>query len=288
MAALTNLLPSRRLAGSALLAGGLLFGGISLVGCADAVTFSRSETIAGRTHLEEGDPESATVIFANMTRRNPRDHRAHYYLGVSRMDSGRPREAIRSFRDGLAVIDLTPRGKADDHFRFMLVDALSEALAEYDADGSQLAQIEKVSKGDQTLKLLIAMTYAKGGRPDNAIAAFEGAMALDRQNPEVAKQFGLYLESLEQDEAATKVLRRAYALDTTEEEVAAALLRLGIVPGPSLVSRLDLATPAVPLGPLPEIRIAEKGEGQGEDDAAGGEPSNREATQEANQDVTLN
>lgn len=265
MAALTNLLSSRRLAGSTplastLLAGGILAAALALGGCADAITFSRTETIEGRTLIEEGDADGAAVIFANMTRRNPRDHRAHYYLGVAKVESGRPREAIRSFRDGLSVMELTPHGRADDHFRALLVEALSGALADHDVDGSQLAQIEKLSKGNTTLKLLVAMTHAKAGRPDNAISAFEAATSLDRRNPEVAKQYGLYLESLQQEEAATKTLRRAYALNTTDEEVAAALTRLGIVPGPSLLSRIDLATPALPLGPLPEIRVAEQPE----------------------------
>lgn len=271
MAALKNLIPSRRPAGSTLLAGGFLLAALSLGGCADAITFSRTETMQGRTLIEEGDPESAAVIFANMTRRNPRDHRAHYYLGVAQNDSGRPREAIRSFRDGLAVMELTPHGRADDHFRGLLIDGLSSVLAEHDLDGSQLAQIDKVSKGDPDLKLLVAMTHAKAGRPDNAIATFEAAVTLDRQHPEVAKQFGLYLESLQQEEAATTVLRRAYALNTTDEEVAAALTRLGIVPGPSLLSRIDLATPALPLGPLPEIRVVEQ-PAPGEAEAPAGTP----------------
>lgn len=292
MAALTNLIPSRRLSGSTLFAGGFLLAALSLGGCADAITFSRTETVEGRTLIEEGDPESAAMIFANMTRRNPRDHRAHYYLGVARMDSGRPREATRSFRDGLSVMDLTPRGRADDQFRVLLIDALSGALAEHDVDGSQLAQIDKVSKGDATLKLLVAMTHAKAGRPDNAIATFEEASTLDRQNPEIAKQYGLYLESLQQQEAATKVLRRAYALNTTDEAVAAALTRLGIIPGPSLLSRIDLATPALPLGPLPEIRVVEQpAPGEAETPAAAPGAPNAPPTDAqtgATQDATLN
>lgn len=302
MAALTNLLPSRRLAdstrrgsaplGSTLLAGGFLVAALTFGGCADAITFSRTETVEGRTLIEEGDPEGAAVIFANMTRRNPRDHRAHYYLGVAKVESGRSREAIRSFRDGLSVMELTPHGRADDQFRALLVDALSGTLAESDVDGSQLAQIEKLSKGNPTLKLLVAMTHAKAGRPDNAIAGFESATTLDRRNPEIAKQYGLYLESLQQEEAATKVLRRAYALNTTDEEVAAALTRLGIIPGPSLLSRIDLATPALPLGPLPEIRVVEqpqtKGEGQTPEETA--TPTTPPGTPEAGPtpDATLN
>ena len=234
-----------------------------LVGCADAVTFSRTETAKGRIYLEEGDAESAAVIFANQVRRNPKDHRAHYYLGVARQDSGRFQEAIRSFKTGLEVMPLTVHGADDAEFRFLLTDALSSVLAEHDPDGSQLAQIEKTSKGDKHAKLLIAMTHAKAGRPDNAINAFQEAANLDRHDPQIFKQYGLYLASLRQEESAVKVLTRAYALNTQDQQVASALQELGVVPGPSLMSKVELAKPAVPLGPLPQINIAEKPEETG-------------------------
>lgn len=231
--------------------------GVALLGCADAFTYSRTETAHGRTILEEGDHEEAALIFANQVRRSPKDYRAHYHLGEARLAGGRPGEAIRSFKTGLEVMPLTHRGQADDEYRFYLVDALSGALAEYDADGSQLAQIERKSTGDKTAKLLVAMTHAKAGRPDNAVAAFGEASTLDRRDPQIAKQYGLYLASIRQEQAAEQQLRRAYRLNTQDEEVAAALRRLGVVPGPAVMSSTELSKPPVPLGPLPEIKWSE-------------------------------
>ena len=49
------------------------------------------------------------------------------------------------------------------------------------------------------------------------------------------------------------MLRRAYAINPNDEQVAAALRRIGVVPGPSLKDRNALATPPVPLGPIPEV-----------------------------------
>ena len=241
----------------------LLALGLTLAGCADAFTYSATETAVGRTYLSEQDFDSAGQIFAEQVRRNPKDYRAYYYLGQSYEGKGRDAEAVRSYRTGLEVMDLTPRGEGDEQFHFMLTDALSGALARVDSDGSQLATIEKASKGDAQKKLLIAMTHAKAGRPDAAMGSFAAATSLDRDDPVIAKQHGLYLESLKQDEAARQTLTRAYRLDSADAEVAGALRRLGVVPGPSLLSKNDLARPAVPIGPLPEVQFG--GEEQGRD-----------------------
>lgn len=228
--------------------------GLGLAGCADAFTTSRTETAEGRTLLEEGEGEEASLIFANQVRRAPRSYKAHYYLGESRMASGRTQEAILSYRTALEVMPLTPGGQRDEEFRFYIVDALSEALANHDEDGSQLAQLEAKGKGNKTYKLLVAMTHAKAGRPDNALESFNQAVTLDRTDPQIAKQYGLYLESIAQNDPAEFYLRRAYRLNTQDEEVAAALRRLGIVPGPAILSATELTRPAIPLGPLPEVK----------------------------------
>ena len=235
-----------------------LLAGTAVVGCADAVTFSHSETSTGRVLLSEGEGEEAAVIFANQVRRNPKDYEAHYHLGLARLQSGRSAEAIRSFKTALEVMPLTLSGRDDDEMRFYIIDALSGALAEHDTDGSQLAQIEAKSKGNQAYKLLIAMTYAKSGHPDSAIESFNEAVALDRQDPQAPKQYGLYLESIAQSDQAVYQLKRAYRLNTQDEEVAAALLRLGIVPGPAILSATELSKPMVPLGPIPEYKWREK------------------------------
>ena len=244
----------RRLLQAAVPALGLALG---LAGCAEPFTYTTSETAEGRTYIDEQDYDAAGQIFARQIQRNPKDYTAFYYLGKSQEGGGREAEAIRSYRTGLEVMPLTPAGRDDPAMQFKLIDALSAALAENDADGSTLAQIDKASKGDADKKLLVAMTHAKAGRPDSALGSFREAMTLDRGDPQIAKQYGLYLESLRQRDAAGQVLTRAYRLDTTDQDVAAALRRVGIVPGPSLLSKNDLATPLMPLGPLPEVKFAE-------------------------------
>ena len=233
----------------------LALAGAFLIGCADALTTSRTETATGRTLLQEGEAEEASQIFANQVRRSPKDYKAHYYLGESRATSGRYEEAISSYATALEVMPLSLSGQDDDEFRFTIVDSFSRVLADHDPDGTQLAQIEQKGKGNKTYKLLAAMTHARAGRPDNAIESFNEAFALDRNDPQVAKQYGLYLQSIAQKDAAEYYLRRAYRLNTRDEEVAAALIREGIVPGPALLSATELSKPALPLGPLPEVKF---------------------------------
>ena len=161
--------------------------GVALTGCADAITFSQTETSTGQILLAEGEAEEAAIIFANQVRRSPKDYEAHFHLGQAQLAGGRATEAIRSFKTALEVMPLSHSGKEDDQTRFEIVDALSGALAAHDTDGSLLVQIESKSKGNKTLKLLSAMTYAKAGDPDNAIQRFNEAVNLDREDPYATK-----------------------------------------------------------------------------------------------------
>ena len=229
-----------------------------LAGCADALTFSKSERAEGRIALSEGDHETAAMIFRNQVRRSPNDYKAHFHLGEARWSAGRYPEALQSYRTALDVMALSPSGRGDVEYRTLIVEEYARALAEVDADGSRVAAIEQNSTGDVWRKLLVAQAHAKAGRPDAAIAAFRAARGLDRDNAHVAKAYGLYLESIRQDAAAEEVLRRAYALAPQDAQVAAALVRLGVVPGPAILSKNNLARPLVPLGPLPEIDLTKE------------------------------
>ena len=241
---------------------------LTAAGCADALTFSKTERAQGRIALSEGDHESATLIFRNQVRRAPKDYKAHFHLGEARWAAGRYPEALQSYRAALDVMALSPSGRSDDEYRTLIVEEYARALAEVDADGSLVASIEDNSTGDVWKKLLAAQAHAKAGRPDAAIAAFRAARGLDRDNAHVAKAYGLYLESIRQDAAAEEVLRRAYALAPQDAQVAAALVRLGVVPGPAILSKNALARPAVPLGPLPEIDLSKPQPADAPDNAA--------------------
>lgn len=225
------------------------------VGCADAITFTKSDRARARIALTDGDHETASEVFQRQVQNNPRDYRAHVHLGQARLAAGNETAALRSFRTALDVLPLTPIGRTDTEYRQLIINEYARTLADVDTDGTMTDELDRRAKGDVTMKLLVARTHGEAGRPDAAIASFQEARRLDREDQIVAKQYGLYLESIRQDAAAEEVLRRAYALDSRDTEVAAALRRLGIVPGPAILSRNDLAKPKIPLGPLPEVKL---------------------------------
>ena len=246
---------TRRFACSAVALAAMSAGSLLATGCTGAMTFTKTERTEGRVMLQEGDADGAAMIFAEQVDRNPKDFRAHYHLGEAQWGQGRYPEAIQSFRTALEVRNVTPAGKNDDEYRLAIIDALATALAEYDTDGTTLATYEHSEQGmTPDRALLVAKTHARAGRPEEAIAAYRVAVKTDPEDQQIVKDYGLYLESLQQEAAAEAVLRIAYRLNTADEDVAAALLRLGVVPGPAILSRSELSTPYTPLGPLPEWR----------------------------------
>jgi tetratricopeptide (TPR) repeat protein len=94
------------------------------------------------------------------------------------------------------------------------------------------------------------------GDADSAIDTYQQAALIDRKDFAIAKDYGLYLEQIpgKRDEAVRQ-LKKAYQLNNKDPEVAAALRRVGIVPGPSLKEQEQLAKPSVPKGPLPEMDV---------------------------------
>ncbi len=236
-------------------------------GCASGVTFTTTERSQGRIALNEGDHEAAAEIFAEHVANNPRDYKAHTHLGQARLAAGNLTAAIASFRTALDTRAMTARGRADEAYRELIVDEFARTLAAADIDGSMIAGIDAKSKGDVTRKIVVAKAQAASGKPDAAIAAFQEARRLDKEDLYVARSFGLYLESIRQDVAAEEMLTQAYRIDPSDNEVAAGLVRLGIVPGPAILSRNQLAKPALPLGPLPEVRVVDPDGKQAEGEA---------------------
>ncbi|MEM1012818.1 MAG: tetratricopeptide repeat protein [Planctomycetota bacterium] len=225
-------------------------------GCTSAITFSTTERSMGRIALNEGDYETAAEIFSEHVANNPRDYKAHTHLGQTRLAAGNNKAALASFRTALDTRVMTARGRADKPYRELIIDEYARTLALIDADGTMTATLDSQSSGDVEKKLIVAKAFANAGQPDSAIAAFQSARRLDKRDLFVAKSFGLYLESIRQDIAAEEMLTQAYRIEPSDNEVAAGLVRLGIVPGPAILSRNELAKPKVPLGPLPQVRMA--------------------------------
>jgi tetratricopeptide (TPR) repeat protein len=238
-----------------------VLGGLSLglfAGCADVVTFANDARRDGLKNMKEGNTVDAAGSFRNAVRQDPRDYKSYYYLGQCYDQMGSQNQAVQAYRSGLDVMNITVEGREDRKFRLHIIEALAGSLAKggvrtFDTQ----ATIGKSKPAEQ--KFIVAKAYRKLGDADNALANYQQANLLDPNDVAIAKDYGLYLEQTGQTEAAKPILKRAYAMNTKDAEVVDALRRIGVVPGPSLKERDELAKPPVPTGPIPQANLGKIG-----------------------------
>ena len=245
-------IPSPRVAFLSLCLVGL---GLASAGCAEMVASSTHSRQEGQKLYAEGNYVDSAGAFRNAIRQDPLDYRAYYGLGQSYDATKAYYEAIQAYRTGLDVQKRTAPGREDPATRAKLIDALAQAMAKgYDKTLSESGTPNKPETAEN--KYIQAKAFAYMGDADSAIDTYQQASLIDKKDFAIAKDFGLYLEQLpgKRDDAARQ-LRRAYQLNSKDPEVAAALRRVGVVPGPSLKEQNQLAQPAVPVGPLPEIDV---------------------------------
>ena len=104
---------------------------------------------------------------------------------------------------------------------------------------------------------LRAKVHRYSGDADAALEAYTQASLQDPNDFYIAKDYGLYLEELGQAQTADVQLRRAYRMNSRDQEVAAALTRLGTVPGPALKEKKRAGEAADPARPDPAAEDAE-------------------------------
>lgn len=209
----------------------------------------------GVAQYNKADYVNASSSFKEALRQEPGDYTSRYYLGECFDKMGQPQRAIEEYRTTLVVMSKSLEGKGDVAVRGKVLEALSEAIAHEPDRTADLALIERQQPRSAENAVLLARIYRYSGDADTALTRYDEAQNIDPANPLIAKEFGLYLEQLGQNKRANSQLRHAYAMNTRDEEVAAALRRLGVVPGPSLKSEDQLEKPFVPLGPIPEVDL---------------------------------
>ena len=246
----------------------------TLFGCADVITYSRDAQREGIKLYRQGDYADAAGAFRNALRQNPRDYQSYYYLGASYEAMTQYQQAIQAYRQGRAAQALSLSGKEDDDFRLRLVNGLASAIAKSDTrDVETDAAAQRANSGqDPSDWFVLAKVYTYRGDADSAIDAYNRACLIEPNNFVYAKEYGLYMEKIGQPRKAEAPLRRAYSLDSSDDQVVMALRRIGVVPGPSLKDESALAKPAIPKGPIPEMRIG----GNDTSPAAPGEPMPRD------------
>jgi Tfp pilus assembly protein PilF len=250
---------------------GLLVGCALAAGCADAITFSKDARVQGIKLYGDQNYADAAGAFQSAIRQQPRDYINYYDLGRCYDQMGQWHEAIAAYRNGWEVSLNTEAGQNDNKFRARVIDALAGSIARSDTRDLETATaVQKAHErqsGDDYL--LLAKVYAYRGDADSAIDCYSQAAMIAPGRFDIAKEYGLYLEKLNQEQRAKVELRRAYALNGGDAEVNAALRRVGIVPGPGLDEPGALAKPIIPEGPIPSVDMSKIIPGQNSASASG-------------------
>lgn len=227
-------------------------------GCAEILTYSNQANEKGEKLMLSGQYEDAAGAFANATQQNPQNYKAFYNLGKAYENMHRDQQALQAYRTGLDVMRTSEDGKRDLAFRDKLVTALASCVAASEFRDAEIGALRAKADRDGAPVdwYVLARTYAELGDADNAFDAYDRALiASQSTDAPIAKQYGLYLLQVNQAKRAEVVLRKAYQLNPEDVEVIAALRKVGIVPGPSLLEPDQLSRPFIPKGPLPELEI---------------------------------
>ena len=229
-----------------------------LAGCggvAELTASSKGSREQGMKMYQAGEYVEAAGAFRTAVRTDPTDYRSYFWLGQSYDALKNDHQALQAYQAALDVQKRTMPGREDTAMRARIIDSMARTMAR--ANNTTL-QDDAMTGRPQTAetKYIQAKAFQYGGDPDSAMETYAQAVLLDKKDFQIVKDYGLFLEQLPGQRAdATKQLRRAYTLNPRDQEVAAALRRMGVVPGPSLKEPEQLARPAVPKGPLPEVDV---------------------------------
>jgi tetratricopeptide (TPR) repeat protein len=214
----------------------------------------------GITEYNGGDYADAAGAFNNAVRQDPRDYQSHYYLGRAYEAMGSYQQSMESYRTSLAVMDNSMAGHENGAFREKVLDGLASAIAKSEDHLAATASLRQKANPSAEDQFLLAKVMRIHGDPDSAVQAYGDAARLDPNSLPIAREYGLYLDQLNQIQQAKPQLIRAYQLNhrlnkPEDDQVNAALRRGDVIPGPALLDEKDLSKPAVPLGPIPEVDV---------------------------------
>ena len=227
----------------------------TLTGCSGMFTQVEDPQQSGLRLYGEKSYAEAAGSFRNAVKNDPRDYKSRYLLAVSQDAMGAYQEAVESYKTTLDTMNVTMIGRADAEFRLKVLDGLAVTVAKSDPHDTQLNAVENQARTTQKAEdfFLLAKVYRYRGDADMAMENYQHATLLDNRYFPLLKESGLYLEQLQQQQRALPVLEQAYRIRQDDKDIDAALRRMGIIPGPSLREKGQLAEPLIPRGPIPPV-----------------------------------
>jgi tetratricopeptide (TPR) repeat protein len=226
---------------------------LSAGGCAEVMTNTRADRDNAIKLYNDGRYADAAGAFRETIKHNPADLQSHYYLALSLDRVGAFEQAIEQYRTTLKLMENSLEGKENRTMRMQVLDLLASDVARVQDHDPSTAMLNNGNTAED--QYLRAKIESRLGDPDAAIEAYQRAALLDPKFAEVHRDLGLLLAQLGQTDRARQELKQAYAMNPADQQTAAGLRKVGVVPGPSLKDESDMAHPLVPVGPLPELQF---------------------------------
>jgi Flp pilus assembly protein TadD len=226
---------------------------LALTGCGDVLVNTVASRNSGISQYNAGQYAEAAGTFRTTLRSNPADYGSVCFLGACMAKMGSYEQAIEKYKATLVMMSNSMVGRDDRPFRLQCLEWLADAFVASKDRDPQTALVAGAPASEN--QFLLAKINRGWGDADAALEAYAQASLLAPKDFEVAREYGLYLARLGQTEKARTELRRAYALNTNDAQVAMGLRTVGIIPGPSLKNEKDMVKPIIPVGPIPEMQI---------------------------------
>jgi tetratricopeptide (TPR) repeat protein len=231
---------------------------LGLVGCAglsDMAADSTQNREAGNQYYNAGKYGDAVGAYTSATRQDPRDFRAQFGLACAYDQLHHYQQALQQYETTLDVMSRTLAGQESPEFRAHVIDALASCIAR-SAVNSEITALKQKAPADHTGEsyYILAKAYAYKGDADSALEAYNQGALLAPKNFYLARDYGLYLEKLGQNQKAATELTSAYRLNQNDAQVNAALRKVGITPGPQLMNDTSFKIPLLSNVVLPGQR----------------------------------
>lgn len=185
----------------------------------------------GHEALDRGNAPEARQTFAQAVERRPADAKAHYGLGLARLELDRPLDAQLAFEKALAV-------KHDDpELTDEILDGIAEALFRQERFAQLHAFLDETARyyGQSDDYLRQARYLVKMGDLDAAVVAFrKAAYFAPEGDAEPYLEMSTFYDSINDQPNALRALRYAYWVNPEHPEIPDRFRSFGKVPGPTL------------------------------------------------------
>ena len=221
----------------------------ALAGCSSDVqvlTHPEKPRLQGIALYNAGDLSNAAGAFKNAIRQEPRDYRAHYYLGMTYEAQGNYQQAIQEYKASIDSMKATLQGQEAIDLRQKVMNRLAATIARGDDQNSekellasQAADPKLSNQRRAEAYFLLAKIQRYRGDADSAIAAYAKGSELDPKDFWLQKEAGIYMLQAGLKQQANAPLARASKINTRDADLNQAITDIGglakeneLVPGP--------------------------------------------------------